>query len=440
MLPKMIEVMVEQLAEENKVLVDYKLYGGKSPMATIVLKFGDLDHIDLLHLGDPMEKKPYWSRPGYRTPSQLYRDNSRTQKHMFDRSSRPSDSGVDTFAMGYGEGAFCSSMSQGVDSRNHPTYGYSTRFFEDIHASQEDITAPQGNMKNNCVDAEVQCEDIIEHADAETSFQCDQVEIFSIATQCDQQRSGVADIETQCGAGLVMQRDIGIGCKVKVDLFSKRVQTKSCKLSSIGVSCVKSTQDNCAQTDNKVKLMGGLNSKGCQTSVQTVGRHVQASPLTNNTKTQTLRNNVPPFDGAAKTPEPPGKSHDKSSVYKYINTADSRNTSREEYAKLVGDKSRNRTVHHIVHSTDHPHGKELEDTVWFMFDDLAVCYTEAAGQLQYSHYRKFIGNFWCTHYPACAKTTSYAITLADPRYLVYKNQAESYIGTLMESMWEIDPT
>ena len=161
MLPKMVEIMIEQLLQDNKVLVDYKLLGGNSPLTTIVLKYGDPDHADMIHLGDPTDRR-HWSKPGYRTPSQIYRDNGRTQRHLFQRSSQPSDSGVDTFTMSPNEGAFCSSVCHDGGSGKQPLTSHSTRFYEDIHSSHEELGLSKVDVNVGIVDAEVQCMDIID--------------------------------------------------------------------------------------------------------------------------------------------------------------------------------------------------------------------------------------------------------------------------------------
>jgi hypothetical protein len=114
-------------------------------------------------------------------------------------------------------------------------------------------------------------------------------------------------------------------------------------------------------------------------------------------------------------------------------------TDRAGYAVLINNAERNRKLHHISHCSD-IYGYQEYDNIWFLFDDVALCYIEADGQLTYSHYVKFYGHgdYWAQLKHNQADTSW--LTPFDPRYNGYRQIAENKIARIVESIRVFHPT
>jgi hypothetical protein len=278
-----------------------------------------------MHMSEHSERQQVGSRPIYRTPSQIHRDNGRMQQHMFYRSAQPFDSGIQMSTPR--EGPSRNSM----DAVNHnigkkSMYGNSSGLFSDIHLQysnveennktdahgrselMQDLNESRDNSSaHQLVDAEVQCGDRVDMADADTSVEV--VDVTNEGVQCEEFKVDLTECGIQCGdlkpdlvdiavqydkqttdvAAANSTRDVGITCYVKANSQSRQVQTKPPNVSNASVSCTKSMKGRGMQTESPRNIWNTLrHSVECQTSPQTVGRHTQVSPSTCTAKTQTL--------------------------------------------------------------------------------------------------------------------------------------------------------
>jgi hypothetical protein len=309
---------MDQLAAENKVLVEFKLVDNLSDMPALILKYGDPE---MAQLGDVNGRSQYLSGPKYRTPSQARRDNHRVKTYCGGEQyyASASDSGVFNIA---GQGAFSSTPA--VPGKHYysgfrPETTKSAGLLETMHSltlshdDRHNAASPDQLFDKDTVDY---VQDSVEKVDAETSY--DVIDVVDIGLQCGDSKPNLVDAETQydagefmpsvmdvgvqctaeqcvmkargiqCGAGVNEQRSVGINCYVRVKGNSKRTQTKDTEVHNIGVNCCKESKEHGVQTLNKqlVKTMNQA-TVACQASPKTVGRHTQANPVTNDAKIQT---------------------------------------------------------------------------------------------------------------------------------------------------------
>ena len=162
-IPRMVQVALEELTEQNKVLLESKVLENNTGITTIIMKYGA--KVDGLFGHSDLHSQ---NRSDYRSPSQVQRDNWRMQNWQFRRDyTKTFDSGV------------CSTPEQGP--------GGNGVFVN----RQPSFTDPRGLFGN----AEAQCTKCVETMDANTSFEA--VNVKNAGTQYSLDEPTIQNVEVR---------------------------------------------------------------------------------------------------------------------------------------------------------------------------------------------------------------------------------------------------
>jgi hypothetical protein len=319
------------------------------------------------------------------------------------------------------------------------------------------------------MDFGVQC-DITEIAMCGTEYTVEDFEIqcslpevitFDIGVQsgdAGQQGAPTArdSVGLQCGSSVWHQKEVGISCRRKMKTKSEGTQTHEIKGCHKSVSCTVVTRDSHVQTVSKGKLPGKRQvTTGCQTSSQSTSRHVDAVPQTANTCTQTKALSKEVFgdqtlessqyvgqgagQGAGHGVGCSAKMTNAEGAREFLDKVAARRTRQAEYASLINNRHRNHTVHHILHETRCFGSYTQYEKVWFIFDDLGICYNESDGRLHFSYYTKFYDEQWNALLHILREPDTYNIVSTDIQYDRYKDIAEREISKLVSEVREFHP-
>lgn len=431
MFPDILQNVLKHLNDENRVLVEYKILGNISTTTTIVLKYGD--HDLPIQASELIGRPRGVGKPLYRSPSQVNRDNNHVKSwpYAYSRpssSSRASDSGLFTPETA-GQGPFCSSaQASRFENREWKSpFPNSSGLFD----------------KQKSIDAEVQCPDTSTEScpmlDAETSTV--DVECIDNGVQCPEYgeyRTGLTHCGVQCGTGEWNQKSVGVTCFVQVNQNSKRSQTPKVAQCNQGVGCISNSKDRCIQTvDNPKARRLWQQSVGCQVHSETQSRHSQTWSTASSVHTQTYENGS---DLCKSTSAESSLLNASAKVVTYLNSIKRKKTQQTDYSALINDNNRNKEVHHIIHCTSTLPESFLNEYMWVLFDDLAVCYQEKSlNQLTYSHYLKFYGTQWGMLFDMFSQPGTHVLSANDPRYYNYKLHAQSNIDSLIQSIRVFHP-